>query len=151
MDAYNKAKAIAEDNIGIDFNRKEFRKSVDSIDFRIIDTEIERMYHAGQDVAKICPNESLWQTFKNMIVTPNYGKRVSAIMDYAENLKPSLVNRYAIEIVHPKDFCTVELDADTVITDLHNAFNHGVFDRYMDKSKNFFFIFSQKRVVKKVA
>lgn len=150
MKEYNKAKEIAEDNIGLDSHTGKFTVDVDSIDLKVISNEIERMFDAGRRVGKLFPNGNILSTIKNAATVKDYRKAVSAIGKYASATFPESVNMYDGEnILLADETETVPLSAKTVVRDLFNAFNHGIVSAY---NKNDFWpyteMFSTRKVTK---
>ncbi len=150
MKEYNKAKEIAEENIGLDSHTGKFTVDESSIDLKVISNEIERMFDVGRKVGKLFPNGNILSTAKNMATVKDYRKAVDAISKYVNTTIPELVNMYDGEnILLADETETVPLHARTVINDLFNAFNHGIVSAY---NKNDFWpyteMFSTRKVTK---
>jgi hypothetical protein len=119
MNAYVSALENAANKIGLDSHGITLQTK--SLDSKIINDEINKIHVAGREFVSHAVNH----------VTQTNNTLLDEIEKYVANMeRPPLVNKYYNDEGICKDPEVLELTPHVILSDLHNAFNHGIFQNY---------------------
>lgn len=143
MREYKKALMEASERIGLDSHGKILLAG--TLDSKVINEEIKKMHAAGKNFV----NDSF---VSNIAMHKN--SRLDELKEYTKSMeRPKPVNEYYNDDSDFENPKVLNINADMLLSDLHNAFNQGIFQNYNSfernsKEKSFYDIYSDNSKVR---